>query len=220
MKKYILLFLTCIVSFSGFFVSSQDVSVVETINITDYYGYLPLIINLHQDIGMNYDAEEENEKNMDYLIDLLKNMKYFANMDVIEYLSHTFNVEKSLNYLLFDMDELIYAASLSISELDNLFVSLEQKKEECDLFKKDSDKNYSLSFEDLDAKNMNYYLQKSILNDNCSSYSRIYYNAYMKIFERLEFYVDVLKNKYAYLKWNTFEIVENYDQIFIEHRAD
>jgi len=107
-------------------------------------------------------------------------------------------------------------ADIVISSIKNNLVSLEQDRLSCDELKDVSDKNFSLALKDLDSKNMELNLNKSLEYERCSGDSRIYYNVQNKILEDIEFYYEFLKNKYTYFLRNKLDIIKNYPEIYYD----
>ena len=209
MKKLSTFIILVLLSMFWLFTLSDNINMTEDIEVVEYYWYLSLLINVQTEIGM----WEVDDKSIFFVIWLLNEMKISADLDIIEYLWHTFDIWKSLDSLLFNIEDILNQASIAIVEIKNSLFSLEQIKIECDWLKKITDKDFSLALKDLDSKNMEINLNKSIQHQKCSSDSRIYYNANMKILEDLNFYFEILKNKYNYFYSNKFDIIENYPKI-------
>jgi len=197
-------------SVSGFITSAENINLTQEMEFTEYYGYISLLVNVHTEIGI----WEADDKSIFFSIWLLNEMKTYSDLDIIEYLWYVFDLQESLDSLLFNIDDIINQASIVMTEIENILFSLEQKKIECEWLKEISDKNFYLALKDLDSKNMEINLNKSIENQECVSDSRIYYNVYIKILENLDFYFEILKNKYNYIYSNKFNIIENYPNIF------
>jgi hypothetical protein len=210
MKKFILYIMFIWLSVSGFITSAENINLTQEMEFTEYYGYISLLVNVHTEIGI----WEADDKSIFFSIWLLNEMKTYSDLDIIEYLWYVFDLQESLDSLLFNIDDIINQASIVMTEIENILFSLEQKKIECEWLKEISDKNFYLALKDLDSKNMEINLNKSIENQECVSDSRIYYNVYIKILENLDFYFEILKNKYNYIYSNKFNIIENYPNIF------
>jgi len=209
MKKLLVLIITILLSMFGLFTFAEETNITEEIEVTEYYGYLSLIVNVHTEIGRG----EPDDKSIFFVIWLLNEMKTYADLDIIEYLWYTFDIWKSLDSLLFNIDDILNQTSIAIAGIENMLFSLEQRKIECDWLKEITDKNFSLALKDFDSKSMEINLNKSIEHQKCASDSRIYYNVNMKILEDLDFYFEILKNKYNYFYSNKFNIIENYPNI-------
>ena len=123
-------------------------------------------------------------------------------LDIIEYLSYSFDIEKSLSSILFEISDVLDRSSSVRTELKNQLENLEQNKLDCDGSKEASDKNFTLALKDLDSKNMEINLKKSMAYEECSTNARINYNVQTKIIKLLDFYYEVLEKKYSYFRGN------------------
>lgn len=182
---------------------------VEKMEISEYYWYLSLLTDAHVEIAM----WEVDNKSMFFSISVLSQMKYYSNLDVLDYLWFVFDIRKSFDSLLYEMSAVLEKSEVLISNIKNNLLFLKTKKEDCDLQKTIVDKNFSLALKDLDIKNMEINLNKSLEYDNCSSESRLLYNAQNKILDEFDYYYTILEYKYNYYYSNKFEIVENYPNI-------
>ncbi|HKL44082.1 MAG TPA: hypothetical protein VJ892_02260 [Candidatus Absconditabacterales bacterium] len=199
--------------FNFSFAENEDSSnLVKKIEISDYYGVNSLLVNLHLEIGRG----EASEDGIFYMVELLNKIKYYSDLDIIDYLGYTFDIKKSLNNLLYEIGDVLDEADIVISSIKNNLVSLEQDRLSCDELKDVSDKNFSLALKDLDSKNMELNLNKSLEYERCSGDSRIYYNVQNKILEDIEFYYEFLKNKYTYFLRNKLDIIKNYPEIYYD----
>lgn len=178
----------------------------------EYYWYLSLVIDMHLEIG----RWEVDKDSVFFAIGLLNDMKHYADMNIIEYLWYSFDIKKTFDNLLYDISDLLNQATASMDYIKKTLLSLQIKKTECDSFKDISDKNFYLAFKDFDTKNMQVNLDESLNHDRCSSESRIYYNIQDKILKELDFYYEILNQKYTYFYSNRFSIIENYQKILYE----
>jgi hypothetical protein len=118
---------------------------------------------------------------MFFAVGLINELKYYSNMDVIEYLARSFDIQKTLDSLLSDISILLDQSKAVMNYIENNLLLLKTQKTDCDELKDISDKNFSLALKDLDMKNMDINLRKSLDYDKCSSDNRINYNALNKI---------------------------------------
>lgn len=169
-----------------------------------YYGIVPLMLSIHEEIWM-WHAEDEV---MNSYSSLLQNMKYYADVDVIQYLKKSINPESSLNNFLNKTQNILNSASVFIIYVDNVKKNQVQNKSKCDSNKETVDKNFSLALKDFDAAKMEKYLWTSIENEKCSVEARILYNAYDKMWSQVKYYYNVLQNKYDYFFGNKYDIVQ------------
>ncbi len=213
MKKLYIIITIVLYLVSSFFVFAQEnIQETKKVEATEYYGYLSLIVDVHLEIG----RWEADDKSIFFVVWLLNDMKHYADMDIIEYLWYSFDIRKTLDSLLNDINDILNQSNASITYLKNNLLSLKTKKTECDSLKDVSDKNFYLALKDLDSKSMELNLIKSLDYDKCSSDSRIYYNVQDKMLEELNFYYKILDHKYNYFYWNRFSIIENYPKILYE----
>lgn len=215
MKKIISIIVLTFFSTLMLFTFAQDQTssnVVKNIEISDYYWVNSLLVNLHLEIG-RWEASEDW---IFYTVGLLSKMKYYSDLDIIEYLWYTFDVEKSLDNVLYEIDDVLNEADSALVALEKNLVSLEQERLSCDESKDVADKNFSLALKDLDSKNMELALDKSLEYEKCAGDARIYYNVQDKIFEQIEFYYEFLDNKYAYFLGNRWDIITNYPEIYYD----
>ncbi len=196
--------------------ATQDMATqhVEKIEMNDYYWYLSLLVDLHLEIG-RWDSPDNP---MFFAVGLINELKYYSNMDVIEYLARSFDIQKTLDSLLSDISILLDQSKAVMNYIENNLLLLKTQKTDCDELKDISDKNFSLALKDLDMKNMDINLRKSLDYDKCSSDNRINYNALNKILWELDFYRTILAHKYDYFYRQRSVIVENYQQILYQLR--
>jgi len=122
-------------------------------------------------------------------------------------------VGRTLDYLLSDIGMVLSHSINAISQIQANLFSLESKKNACDLLKETSDKTFSMALKDQDVNIMEKSLIQSIEYQNCSSESRINYNAQLKILDLFRYYHDILQHKYSYFYGNQFDIIKNYQNI-------
>ncbi|MBO4516128.1 hypothetical protein J5751_01510 [bacterium] len=139
---------------------------------------------------------------------MLQNMKYYADIDVIQYLKKSINPEASLNNFLSKTQNVLNNANSFIIYLENKKKDQVQSKTKCDDIKETVDKNFSLALKDFDAAKMEKYLFTSIENEKCSVEARITYNAYDKMESQVKYYYNILQNKYDYFFGNKYDIVQ------------
>lgn len=216
MKKIIISTLLVIFSAVMIFVVAEDTDsvisnkdVVKEIELSDYYGMTSLIVNLHLELGRGSSDEEW----IFYVMDLLDQMKYYADLDVIDYLWYTLDIGQALDSMIFDMSKLLDRSMSAKVNLKNNLAILEQKKEDCDVSKGLSDKNFALALKDFDSKSMEFNLDKSLEYEKCAWDARIYYNVQDKMLDKLNFYYEILENKYTYYTRNKAEIILYYPEI-------
>ncbi len=192
--------------------NSDNSDIVQKIELSDYYGMTSLLVNLHLELGRGV----ADEKWIFYVVDLLNQMKYYSDLNIIDYLWYSFDIRNSLDALIFEMSDILDKSMTAKIELWNNLISLIQEKEDCDLSKKLSDKNFALALKDFDSKNMEINLNKSLEYEECAWEARIYYNVQDKILNKLEFYFEILDNKYTYYRRNRAEIIQYYPEISYE----
>lgn len=207
MKKivyYILITFVTIFSFSWVTYSVSVDDSVTDMELLKYYGVVPLLLNIHMEIWM---WESDNQV-MNSYSSLLQNMKYYADIDIIQYLKQSINPESSLNNVLNKMWNVLNTANAFIVYLDNLKTDQAQNKSRCDDIKETVDKNFSLALKDFDAAKMERYISMSIENEKCSVEARIMYNVYDKMWSQVKYYYNILQNKYDYFFSNKYDIVQ------------
>lgn len=185
-------------------VMSDSLSLSE-IELVKYYWPVSLIIDMHVEL---WEWDQSNWEFL-YYTNLLTEMSKYAELDIVDYLKTSINLEESLNYTLNNLHALIVRWSSAVDMLDQKMNVLAQTKSNCDESKVLSDKSYSLSLKDFKANDMEQYLQQSLEFDKCASESRIYYNAYNKIIEQLQYYYEILQMKYSYFLENKYDIIAN-----------
>ena len=139
---------------------------------------------------------------------LLQNIKYYADVDVIQYLKKSIKPESSLNNFLNKTQNVLNNANAFIIYIDGLKKDQVQNKSKCDNLKETMDKNFSLALKDFDAAKMESYLLTSIENEKCSVEARITYNAYDKMESQVKYYYNILQNKYDYFFGNKYDIIQ------------
>jgi len=217
MKKFSILI---IIFLSYLFISfsfTQDsfyniVEEVEKIEINDYYWSLSLLVDLHLEIA----RWESSDNPIFFAVELISELKYYSNMDIIDYLWHSFDIQKTLDNLLSDISILLTQSESAKHYIKNNLLLLKTNKTDCDWLKEISDKNFSISLKELDIKNMDINLNKSLEYAKCSSDNRINYNAQDKILWELDFYYTILQHKYDYFSRQRSAIIENYPQILYQ----
>jgi hypothetical protein len=122
-------------------------------------------------------------------------------------------VERSLDSVLFDISDILDKSLSARIELEENLTDLEQERVDCDEKKEITDKNFSLALKDLNSKDMELNLDKSLDSAKCALDARIYYNAQEKILDHLEFYYEVLEKKYSYFYGNRADIIIHYPEI-------
>ena len=202
MKKIFVLIVSFLLFVPIVLSDSLNLSEVELIK---YYGPVSLIIDMHVELW------EWDQTQWEFLFytNLLTEMNQYADLDIVNYLKSSINLEEALNYTLNNLHALIVKWSSAVDLLDQKMNVLAQTKISCDESKVLSDKSYSLSLKDFKAKDMEQYLQQSLEYDKCASESRIRYNAYNKIIEQLQYYYEILQMKYSYFLENKYDIISN-----------
>lgn len=190
------------------FQENTNVDIIKKIEISNYYGVSSLLIDLHLEVG-----KMSSDEQIFYGMDLLNDMKYYADLDIISSLAYSFDLQYSLDQLLLSMSDLLNNAGFAKTELENNMIKLKQDKLDCDERKEISDKNFTLALRDFDSQNMKKYLDDSLEYDLCAGESRIYYNVENKIYQQVDFYYEILKNKYTYYSSNRDDIIFNYPKI-------
>jgi len=191
---------------------TSSTNTVKQIELSDYYGISTLLMNLHLDIA----SESSDEDEVFYVVDLLKQMSHYSDLDIIEYLSYSFDIEKSLSSILIEISDILDRSSSVRIELKNKLENLEQEKMDCDDSKEVSDKNFTLALKDLDSKNMEINLEKSLFYEECSTSARINYKVQTKIMKLLDFYYEILEKKYSYFYGNRWDIISHYKEILYD----
>ena len=135
--------------------------------------------------------------------------KYYADIDVLKYLSKTVYPEASMNNFLNKTQSILNTSNVFLLHLENKKNSLVQKKNNCDNAKDLSDKSFTLAVKDSDSAKIEKYLMSSIENEYCSVESRITYNAYDKMQAQIKYYFDILQKKYDYFYRNKYEIIDS-----------
>ncbi len=213
MKKIIVFIILTVFSSLMLFTIAEDGdtqnNIVRNIEISDYYGVTSLLVNLHLELGRWVVSED----GIFYTVDLLNQMKYYSDLDIIEYLRYAFDLQKSLDTVIFEISDILDDAMSVMVSLEGNLNLLEQKRLDCDASKEISDKNFGLALKDLDSKNMESNFKKSLEYEKCAGDARIYYNVQEKIWKQIEFYYEFLDQKYTYFHGNREEIINNYPEI-------
>lgn len=207
MKKVIYFILGVFVSISsfGWHIYSQNIDDSLTdMELLKYYGVVSLLLSVHREIWM-WSAEDQI---MNSYSSLVQNIKYYADVDVIQYLKKSINVEASLNSFLSKTQNVLRNANAFIAYVDGVKSEQAQNKSKCDDMKESMDKNFSLALKDFDAAKMEKYLVMSIEDWKCSVDARIMYNAYDKMESQVKYYYNILQNKYEYFFSNKYEIIQ------------
>ena len=194
MKKIIYYLLVIFVVFISCFscvTYSQNIDdSVTDMELLKYYGVTPLFLSVHIEIWM-WNADDQI---MNSYSSLLQNMKYYADVDVIQYLKKSINPELSLNNFLSKTQNVLNNANAFISYLATVKQNQVQNKTKCDDLKEAVDKNFSLALKDFDAAKMEKYLFSSIENEKCSVEARITYNAYDKMESQVKLIIFLVTN--------------------------
>ncbi len=202
-----------VISFFAIGISNAEDLWENNLNdISHYYGDSVLLINLHLDIG-------QDRINSDVLfqsIDLIDRMREYYDLDILDFLVKSLDIEESIDFILFELSDILNKALDQKAKLKTDLVELEQEKILCDELKKVSDENFTLSFHDLDVKSMQYNLDKSLQHEECAWVARIYFNVKTKILQQLELYYNVLEKKYTYFTLHRENIIEKYPSILYE----
>lgn len=208
MKKflYLIIVMIVVVFCSQSFAVSESNDSLENIELSKYYWVVPLHLNVHMEIWM---WETDDEVISSYTV-LLKDMKFYADIDVLKYLNKSIYPQTSLEKILNKMANLLNTAGTFITYIDNQKTFLVQRKDSCDNKKSITDKNFSLALKDLDWVNMERNLISSIDSENCSVEARITYNAYDKMRSQVKYYYDILAKKYDYFYSNKYEILQSF----------
>ena len=208
MKKifYIVILLFISLWWFTWFVMSQwiDNSLVD-MELSKYYGIVSLLLNVHKEVWMWHSDDEIIES----YSSLMQNIKYYADIDVLKYLSKTVYPEASMNNFLNKTQSILNTSNVFLLHLENKKNSLVQKKNNCDNAKDLSDKSFTLAVKDSDSAKIEKYLMSSIENEYCSVESRITYNAYDKMQAQIKYYFDILQKKYDYFYRNKYEIIDS-----------
>lgn len=208
MKKflYLIIVMIVVVFCSQSFAVSETNDSLENIELSKYYWVVPLHLNVHMEIWM---WETDDEVISSYTV-LLKDMKFYADIDVLKYLNKSIYLQTSLEKILNKMANLLNTAGTFITYIDNQKTFLVQRKDSCDNKKSITDKNFFLALKDLDWVNMERNLISSIESENCSVEARITYNAYDKMRSQVKYYYDILAKKYDYFYSNKYEILQSF----------
>ncbi len=208
MKKFSHLFiLFCLVVLWFLcFVASENVDdALENMELAKYYWVLPLHLNVHLELWM---WETSDEIVSSYAV-LLKDMKFYADIDILKYLNKSIYPQTSLEKILNKMSNLLNTAWTFMVYIENQKTSLAQRKDSCDNKKSITDKSFSLALKDFDWVNMEKYLLSSIDAESCSVESRIMYNAYDKMWSQVKNYYNILSKKYDYFYGNKYDIIQS-----------
>ncbi len=207
MKKilyWLIIFAISICCFQKIVIAQNLDNSVADMELSKYYGVVPLLLDMHKEIGM----WESGDGIVLSFASLAQNMKYYADVDVLQYIKKSMYPQSSLDDFLTKTNSILNTSNIFMIHLDNEKKNLIQKKDNCDSLKKQWDKSFSLALKDFDSANMEKYLSISIENEKCSVESRINYNAYEKMHSQIKYYYDILQNKYDYFSRNKYDILE------------
>ena len=188
------------------FALSESDDSLENMELSKYYGTLPLHLSIHMEIWM----WESNDEVISSFTVLLKDMKFYADIDILKYLNKSITPQTSLEKILSKIANLLNTSSTFMSYVDNQKTLFVQRKDGCDNKKSITDKNFSLALKDFDWVNMEKYLLSSIDSENCAVEARIMYNAYDKMKSQVKYYYDILAKKYDYFYSNKYEIIQSF----------
>ena len=189
-----------------FVLSANTDDSLENMELVKYYWILPLHLSIHTEIWMG----ESNDEIISSCAVLLKDMKFYADIDILNYLRKSVYPQNSLDKILNKMANLLNTSNIFMAYIDNQKSSFVQRKESCDNKKSITDKNFSLALKDFDWVNMEKYLLSSINSENCSVEARITYNAYDKMKSQVKYYYDILAKKYDYFYSNKYDIIQSF----------
>ena len=153
---------------------------------------------------------ESNDEVISSCAVLLKDMKFYADNDILKYLKKSVYPQNSLDKILNKMANLLNTSNIFMAYVDSQKTSLVQRKDSCDNKKSVTDKNFSLALKDFDWVNMEKYLLSSIDSENCAVEARIMYNAYDKMKSQVKYYYDILAKKYDYFYSNKYDIIQSF----------
>jgi hypothetical protein len=83
-------------------------------------------------------------------VTLLKDMKFYADVDILKYLKRTVYPQNSLDKILNNITNLLSTSNVLMSYIDNQKTIFVQHKDSCDNKKSITDKNFSLALRDFD----------------------------------------------------------------------
>lgn len=209
MKKIfhlIIVIFVAILCSNSFVVSENIDDSLEDMELSKYYWILPLHLSMHMEIWM----WESNDEVISSCAALLKDMKFYADIDILKYLKKSVYPQNSLDKILNKMANLLNTSNIFMAYIDSKKTSFVQRKDSCDNKKSVTDKNFSLALKDFDWVNMERYLLSSIESETCSVEARITYNAYDKMKSQVKYYYDILAKKYDYFYSNKYDIIQSF----------
>lgn len=195
-----------ILSFQCFVMSENIDDSLENMELAKYYWILPLHLSIHTEIWM----WEANDEVISSCAALLKDMKFYADIDILKYLKKSVYPQSSLDKILNKIGNLLNTSNVFMTYIDNQKALFVQRKDSCDNKKSITDKNFSLAVKDFDWVNMEKYLLSSIDSESCSVEARIMYNAYDKMKSQVKYYYDILAKKYDYFYSNKYDIIQSF----------
>jgi len=177
---------------------------ISDIELFRYYWIWPILLDIHKELWMWVSDDEISYS----YSSLIQNMRYYADIDIMQYLGKTVYPQLFLDNFLERTESLINISASFIIYLEEEKNKMVKNKNSCDDAKTSSDKNFSLALKDLDSVNMEKYLLLSIESEKCSVESRIYYNAYDKMQSQVKYYYNILWKKYDYFYKYKYDILE------------
>lgn len=189
-------------------VVNHDQNILDDINSLNHHGMIFYIAETHRSIANNSELAKEFHS-----VETIDDMKYYLDLDFFAYLMDSLNMEISLDQLLFDMSDLLEDVISQKEYLENNMFETQQKMNECIELKSYSDKMFWDSLNDLNIKDMNYYLDLSYKNEECIWQNRIKYNVNDKLMKQTDFYLNVFRKKYLNLYNNRDNIINYYPNI-------
>ena len=203
---YFIIVMFVTILYSCCFASDNIDDSLENMELAKYYWILPLHLSIHTEIWM----WESNDEVISSFVVLLKDMKFYADIDILNYLKKSVYPQNSLDKILNKIANLLNTSNVFMSYIDNQKTLFVQRKDSCDNKKSITDKNFSLALKDFDWVNMEKYLLSSIDSETCSVEARIKYNAYDKMKSQVKYYYDILAKKYDYFYSNKYDIIQSF----------
>ncbi len=156
------------------------------------------------------------EGDLENFMKTIEESKDLLSNDPVFLLDKTMTFEENFIIYLDRVSESLNNLSINLSFMDYSMGNFDHNKTLCL-----SDREYYQTqfFDSLKrgSSNVDHYLDLVVLNEQCASYNRIYYNAYEDIYEEMEFYYDTLNRKYDYWVSNREDIVRNRDFYYNEN---